>query len=134
MKQKEASRQALGAALAVLGGAMWGLSGTVGQFMFTRKGVTSLWLTPIRLFLSGVLLIVYQLLRNPREAVRPWRERRDRIDLLVYGLAGISLCQLLYFTTIQLSSAGMATILQDLSPISILLCGCVLAHRRPKAR
>lgn len=120
--------------MSVLGGAMWGISGTCGQFLFTRKGVSSLWLTPIRLFLAGIILLVWCFVGNARETVKPWKEKRDRIDLLIYGLAGITLCQFLYFGTIQLSSAGVATILQDLSPISILLCSCVASKRSPKKK
>lgn len=111
---------------------MWGVSGTCGQFLFTYKGISSLWLTPIRLFIAGILLLTWCLCRDAGAVVKPWKERRDRIDLLVYGLAGVTLCQFLYFGTIQLSSAGVATILQDLSPISILLCGCVAAKRLPR--
>ncbi|MDO4483792.1 MAG: DMT family transporter [Clostridia bacterium] len=130
MQQSKNSR-ALGAILSLTGGAMWGISGTVGQYLFTRKGLSALWLTPIRLFLAGVILLVYHLLKNRKAALAPWREKRDAIDLVIYGLAGVSFCQLLYFSTIQLSSAGVATILQDLSPIMILACGCIAAKRRP---
>lgn len=121
-----------GAALSVLGGAMWGISGTCGQFLFTRKGLSSLWLTPIRLLIAGIILLIWCFARSPKAALEPWKVGRDCRDLLIYGLAGITLCQFLYFGTIQLSSAGVATILQDLSPIPILLCSCVSAKRSPK--
>lgn len=118
--------------MSVLGGAMWGISGTCGQFLFTRKDISSLWLTPIRLFIAGMILLAWCFAKDAKITVKPWKEKRDCVDLLVYGLAGVTLCQFLYFGTIQLSSAGVATILQDLSPISILLCSCVAAKRSPK--
>lgn len=122
-----------GAALAVFGGSCWGISGCVGQYLFTRQGMDSAWLVPIRLFLAGLLLCGYYLIRNRALFVSPWRERRNIRDLLVYGLAGVSCCQFTYFLTIQLSSAGMATILQDVSPAIILAVNCILARRRPRA-
>lgn len=125
-------KYACGAILSVLGGTMWGISGTCGQFLFTRKGLSSLWLTPIRLFIAGVILLIWCFIRDAKGTLKPWKEKQDRVDLLVYGLAGITLCQFLYFGTIQLSTAGVATILQDLSPIPILICGCVAAKRSPK--
>lgn len=52
-----------GAALSVLGGAMWGISGTCGQFLFTRKGLSSLWLgAPFTLWdLAGFICVFVML-------------------------------------------------------------------------
>jgi drug/metabolite transporter (DMT)-like permease len=92
----------------------------------------SRWLVPIRLGLAGVILLVYCLIRFGRYTFQPLKNLEDRKQLLVYGLAGISLCQFLYFTTIQYSTAGAATILQDLSPVMILFVECHLAKRKPR--
>ena len=45
----------------------------------------------------------------------------------------LSVCGL-YFLTIQLSTAGVATILQDLAPVMILVVSCLTGHRKPKVR
>ncbi|MCH3972290.1 MAG: DMT family transporter [Oscillospiraceae bacterium] len=127
------SKRAMGAFLTIFGGACWGVSGSVGQYLFTRQGMDSRWLVPIRLGLAGILLFLYCLVRYRSQLFAPWKSRRNAVDLLIYGVAGVSVCQFLYFLTIQLSSAGTATILQDLSPIMILLCGCVSARRFPRA-
>lgn len=129
----EKHKAAVGAALTFFGGMCWGLSGTCGQFLFTQKNVTSLWLVPIRLLVAGVVLLAVQFAKGPAAALAPWKESRDRRELLIYGLLGITLCQLTYFGTIQLSSAGVATIMQSLSPLPILLCGCAAARRKPTA-
>ena len=104
-----------GALLTMFGGMCWGVSGCVGQYLFTRQGMDSTWLVPIRLFLAGVILCIYYGVRNWRQLVNPWRSWRNARDLVIYGLAGVSFCQFTYFLTIQLSSAGVGTILQDLS-------------------
>jgi drug/metabolite transporter (DMT)-like permease len=127
----ERHRAFAGALLTLLGGVGWGVSGTCGQYLFTQKGVTSFWLVPVRLLVAGVMLLLPAFCRNAKTALAPWRDRQDRRELLIYGFAGITLCQLTYFGTIQLSSAGVATILQDLSPILILLWGCRAQKRRP---
>lgn len=124
----------LGAFLALAGGVCWGLSGSMGQYLFTREGMDSRWLVPIRLGFAGMILFLWCLFRYPKILFQPWRTRRDRRDLLIYGIAGISACQFLYFSTIQLSTAGVGTILQDLSPIFILLVTCRMEHRRPVPR
>ncbi len=102
---------ALGAILSAGGGICWGLSGSMGQYLFDYEGMDSRWLVPIRLGLAGVILFFYCLLRY----------------------RSISCCQFLYFLTIQLSTAGVGTILQDLSPVMILLVTCVAEKRRPGA-
>lgn len=127
------NRQAKGALLSTLGGICWGLSGSVGQYLFDVEGMDARYLTPIRLGGAGILLLVYCMIRYGASFVfAPWKGRRDRRDLLIYGLLGVSACQFLYFRTIQLSSAAVATILQDLSPAIILLVTCALARRAPK--
>ena len=60
------------------------------------------------------------------------KNRRSFILLFVYGVLGVSLSQFTYFLTIQLSSAEVGTILQDLSPVFILMCTSVMRKSRPK--
>jgi drug/metabolite transporter (DMT)-like permease len=123
-----------GAFLSILGGACWGLSGSCGQYLFTQQGMDSKWLVPIRLGCAGILLFLFCLIKYGKKTFEPWQTKKNAWDLIIYGLFGISCCQFLYFLTIQLSTAGAATILQDLSPIFILLATCMIDHRRPKGR
>ncbi len=121
-----------GALLTLAGGACWGLSGSMGQYLFNHEGMDVRWLVPIRLGLAGLILLTFCAVRGGKHIFDPWKDAQDRKELLIYGLAGVSACQFLYFTTIQLSSAAVGTILQDLSPAMILLVSCVLARRRPR--
>jgi drug/metabolite transporter (DMT)-like permease len=122
-----------GAFLTLLGGVCWGLSGSCGQFLFRSEGMTTNWLVPIRLGLAGIILLVYSFYKYGKETLEPWRTSRDRIDLIIYGILGVSCCQYLYFLTIQLSSAGIATIMQDLSPVMVLMVSCIIARRIPRS-
>lgn len=126
------NRRTKGALLTLLGGICWGLSGSCGQFLFRNEGMTTNWLVPIRLGCAGIVLLAFSMFRYGRTSIiAPWQEKQDRVDLLIYGILGVSCCQYLYFLTIQLSSAGIATILQDLSPVMILAATCILTHRTP---
>ena len=119
--------------MTLLGGVCWGLSGSMGQYLFTVQGMDSRWLVPIRLGLAGVLLLLLALWKaGPEMVIRPWKTKKSAAILLIYGLAGVSACQFLYFLTIQLSSAAIGTIMQDLSPVTILLVGCFLDKRAPR--
>ena len=124
-----------GACLTMGGAACWGVSGCMGQYLFTREGMDSTWLVPIRLFLAGLILCAFFFVKNRKMLFDPWnfkKNPRNVVDLLIYGLAGVSCCQFTYFLTIQLSSAGMGTILQDLSPVIILLVVCIQQRRGPR--
>lgn len=121
-----------GALLTMGGGLCWGCSGYMGQYMFSTLGMDSKWLVPIRLGFAGVILFLYCLLRYGSLLFKPWTSLKDASLLLAYGILGVSFSQFTYFLCIQLSTAGVATILQDLSPIIILLVSCVTAKRFPK--
>ena len=113
-----------GSILAMGGAACWGISGCMGQYLFTTEGMSPTWLTPIRLFLAGLILCAYYAIRSPKLLVAPWKSPRDAVDLLIYGIAGVSCCQFLQ---------PMATILQDVSPAMILVVTCVVGRRAPRA-
>ena len=124
-----------GACLTMGGAACWGVSGCMGQYLFTRENMDSTWLVPIRLFLAGLILCTFYFIKDRRMFFDPWNAKkntRNLLDLLIYGLAGVSCCQFTYFLTIQLSSAGVGTILQDLSPVLILLVVCIQQKRAPR--
>lgn len=126
------SEQIQGALLTLLGGTCWGLSGSVGQYLFASEGMDSRWLVPVRLGLAGILLLGWCFLNYRKTVLSPVSNRRDFRDLLIYGVAGVSMCQFFYFLTIQTSSAAIATILQSLSPILILAVTCLIDHKEPK--
>ena len=125
------SQKSKGAFLTTFGGICWGLSGSMGQFLFTREGMDARWLTPIRLFLAGLILFIYCLIREKRLLFDIVKHKRTLLLLTIYGILGVSFCQLTYFMTIQYSSAGLATIMQDLSPVMILVLTCFINKKRP---
>ena len=126
------SRQLKGALMAAGGGVCWGISGTMGQYLFTHEAMQTTWLIPIRLGLAGLILFVYWLVKDRRLLFAPWRQRSSAVMLVLYGVFGISLSQFLYFLTIQFSNAAIGTIMQDLSPVMVLLVACAAAHRKPR--
>ena len=126
------SDRAKGAFLAAFGGCCWGVSGCIGQYLFTRQGMDSTWLVPIRLFLAGLIMSCFFFFKDRKQFFAPFNSRRNIIDLLIYGIAGVSCCQFLYFFTIQHSTAGVATIMQDLFPAMVLVIVCIAGRRLPR--
>ncbi len=126
------STRAKGSFLCLFGAACWGVSGCTGQYLFTYQGMDSTWLVPIRLFLAGLLISSYYFVRDRKLLIAPWKTAHNARDLIIYGLIGVSGAQFTYLLTIQPSSAGFGTIIQDISPAMILVCVCVCARRRPR--
>jgi len=69
------SNQFKGSILTITGGACWGISGSVGQYLFTRQGMDSRWLVPIRLGFAGIILLIYGIIRFRGAVLDPWKNR-----------------------------------------------------------
>ena len=123
-----------GTFLTIIGGILWGISGVCGQFLFQNKEVTASWLVPIRLVTAGVLLLCYYFIRDKEKALEIWQKKRNRTDIIVYGLAGMMLCQYSYFQTIEWSNAGTATVIQYLGPALIVIWVCFRTKRFPEKK
>ena len=123
-------RSARGAALTILGGLLWGFSGTCGQFLLQRKGITSEFLVPVRLISAGAILLAICLLRERGRVFDVFR--RDAKGIVVFGVFGMSMCQYTYFSAIAASNAGTATVLQYTGPVLILVYLSLREKRLPR--
>lgn len=124
----------IGTFLTIAGGILWGISGVCGQFLFQNKDVTASWLVPLRLVTAGFLLLCYYLIRDKGKAFDIWKTKRNKIDIIIYGLAGMMLCQYSYFQTIEWSNAGTATVIQYLGPALIVVWVCLQTKRLPEKK
>lgn len=124
-------KKSVGIAYTLGGGICWGLSGCFGQYLFQDKGLTAEWLVTVRLFFAGILLILLGTLLTGRKMAAVWRDKKDRLLLLLFAFAGMLTCQYTYFAAIQYSNAGTATVLQSLGPIIILAYICLRGKRLP---
>ena len=126
------NRKAQGVVMTLTGGILWGLCGSCGQFLFQYKEATSNWLVPIRLMGAGILILLLLAVKNREEVLAVWKESWGRRDILIFSVFGMMLCQYAYFTTIQYSNAGTATVLQYTGPAMILVWLCIREQRKPK--
>ncbi len=121
----------IGILLTIIGGVCWGASGVAGQCLLEMSDISSRWLVPVRLLMSGILLIIYQSCRCGKGVFDIWKNRRDAADMMIYSIVGIMLCQYTYFYTIEYSNAGTATILQYVAPVLIMGVTCFMQKRSP---
>ncbi len=118
---------------ALIGGILWGCSGTVGQHLFSQYSISSEWLTSVRMICAGlILLLVSGIQKAPMKQV--WKKPRDRYRLIAFSVFGLMSVQLTYMKAIFYSNSATATALQFLGQAFILLTVCVQELRLPKRR
>lgn len=119
-----------GMVFTLLGGTLWGFSGTCGQYLLQIKGLTSPWLVPIRLLFAGLILLVICMLKSGTKVFDIWK--KDAVGIVVFGVFGMSMCQFTYFSAIGASNAGTATVLQYTGPVLILIYLSLREKRMPR--
>lgn len=122
----------MGILITFIGGIFWGFSGVAGKYLFQYTGVTSNWLVPYRLLVSGSIMLCYLYYKQGKEVFRILRE--DWKTLLIYSIFGMMGCQYTYFTAVEYSNAAIATVLQYLAPPFIMLYMCSKEKKLPEKR
>lgn len=121
-----------GIVLAMLGPLLWGISGTLAQFLFDDIHVSSHWLVSVRMLISGILLVLYGLIGNHRQEMRVWHHKRDSLSLIFFSFIGMAASQYTYFMAIEAGNAATATILQFLAPAMIIIYLALWTRRFPR--
>ena len=119
---------------ALAGGALWGFSGTIGQYLFLEKQMNSQWLTMVRMLVAGVLLLLMVAVHEPGALTAVWRHPRDAARLILFAVLGLMTCQYTYMTAISYSNSATATALQYLGQALILLVTCIRIRKLPDRR
>ena len=123
-----------GTIYALIAGICWGFSGTVGQFLFSHTAIDSGWLTTVRLLVSGLILLVMAAIQRPQSVTDVWKNRRDALQLVFFGIAGLMAVQYCYMEAIFYSDSGTATAVQYTGEAMLLVYTCITARRLPKLR
>ena len=116
---------------AFAGGIMWGLSGTFGQYLFLEHRVTAKWLVSVRLLTAGVLMLVPVVIKKKEDIFFFARDMKTFVTMLLYAVLGMGLCQLGYYSAIELSNAGTATVIQYTGPAMIMVYLCLRNKKLP---
>ena len=122
-----------GVIAALVGGAMWGFSGTCAQYLYQHYEIDPLFITWVRMLGSGILFLIL-LASTQRGKLRAIAgDRRELGRLTLFGIAGLFLCQFTYTTSVNATNAGTATVLQSLNTVFILAATCLMMRRAPRA-
>lgn len=114
------SKRKLWTLLAAFAAMMWGVSGLCAKALFDiSPQISPMWLTQIRLLVSGVSLLIVAALAK-QKPIATLKNKKDARAIIAYGLLGLVPVQLFYFIAIQKSNASIATILQFVGPFFVI--------------
>ena len=123
--------EVIGIILTLLGATLWGMSGTSVQFIGNFRNMNLEWLLTMRLITAGLLTVLYGWIRQGNAIFNVFRNWRDTLGLVIFGVFGMALCQYTYFRSIVIAGAGIATVLQYLAPSMIIIYLLVRYGKRP---
>lgn len=121
----------IGIILTLFGATLWGVSGTSVQFIGNFRNMNLEWLLTMRLITAGLLTVLYGWIRQGNTIFNVFRNWRDTLGLVVFGVFGMALCQYTYFRSIVIAGAGIATVLQYLAPSMIIIYLLVRYGKHP---
>ncbi|WP_028402273.1 EamA family transporter [Ectobacillus panaciterrae] len=108
--------------LVITGAIFWGVGGTVAKKLFQQSAIDVNWLVTTRLLIAGFLLLTVQFFRKDRSQIfGVWKNRRTAVQLVIFGLLGMLAVQYTYMASIKHGNAAVATLLQYLAPVMIII-------------
>lgn len=123
-----------GLIFALLAGIFWGITGPLGEYLFENKGIVPEWLVPYRMLVTGGVMLSALYMQKKGSIFDVWKSRKDAIQMIVYGIAGMLTVQYSFFAAVQASNGGTATVLQYTNPVMIVLYYTVFKRIRPTRR
>lgn len=108
--------------LVISGAIFWGMSGTAAQKLFQHHEIPVTWLVTTRLLVAGIILLTIQfLLKDRSQLTGVWKSKHSAAQLIIFSLFGMITVQYTYMVSIKYGNAAVATLLQYLAPVMIIL-------------
>ncbi|MCP0886532.1 DMT family transporter [Ligilactobacillus sp. WILCCON 0076] len=117
---------------AIIAAVLWGLTGLLSQYLFQKTDVTISWSMGVKSILSGLLILAISYNHDGNHIFSIWHQKKDIASLLVYGLIGLAGVQVTYSLTVLTSDAAIATIIQMLGIIGVIIYSTIFFKQRPR--
>ena len=118
--------------MVLLGSILWGVSWTAAQVLFQRDGFNPGWLVTVRMSVAGLLLLVGISMKiGLKQTILVWKDKRDALKLVLFGIIGLLGVQYSYFAAIRDGNAATGTTLQYMGPIFITTYVALRQRRMP---
>lgn len=110
---------------------LFGISGILASVLFQRINMVPEWLVGMRMFWSGLLLILVLACKFGGSIFSIWYRKVDAILIILFGVIGVLLAQSSFFLSVYFGDAAMATILQSLGPTIIIILLSIFYRKLP---
>lgn len=128
---KNTNKRIVGIIFVLMGASFWGIGRTAANYLFETADISVNWFVSTRLVISGILLLGIQLLLTGRKTVFTiWKNPQKRLSLIIFSFLGMLLVQYSYMASIAEGNAAVATLLQYLAPIYIIIWVIFRGHQR----
>ncbi|MBA1352921.1 EamA family transporter [Staphylococcus cohnii] len=112
----------VGILLAIVGASFWGLGGTVSDFLFQQRDIDINWYVTARLLISGFfLLMIYKIINRKSSLFDIFKNKHSLFQLFIFSIFGMLLVQYAYMVSINFGNAAIATLLQYIAPVYIII-------------
>jgi len=119
---KNINSRYVGIMFVIVGASFWGIGGTAADYLFKTAGLNVNWYVSTRLVVSGLLLLgVQTLITGTKNVFIIWKDSQKRVSLILFSLFGMLLVQYSYMASIEAGNAAVATLLQYLAPVYIIV-------------
>ena len=119
-----------GITMIVAGSIFWGATGPMMEWMLQNTIMTAEFMLAVRLIIAGCGLLVILKLQHVKIG-QVWQDRSWRLQLIIFSVIGMTGLQLTFVKTIEASDAVVATLLQFLAPIFIIIYLSFKLRKRP---
>lgn len=123
-----------GIVFTVLGGAMWGMNGTISKVLMDGYGVAPLWLACVRELSACWLFLIAAGVHSPNRLRGALSDGRSLLSILSIALFSILFSQVAYLEAIHWTNSATATILQSLEVVLVMVYVCLVNRRSPRKR
>lgn len=110
---------------------LWGISGTVLQYISQTQEIDPTWFLSARTTGAGILLLIIAFIRYGTEVFSLFKSKRLIFWLILYSIFGLMANMFTFLLSIKTGNAAAATILQYLSPLFIVIGSLMFQRKLP---
>lgn len=119
-----------GIAMIIVGSMFWGATGPMMEWLLQTTSMTAEFMLAVRLMIAGVLILtIVAMQKKPVFSI--WKNRNYSVQLLIFSVIGMVGLQFTFVKSIEVSNAIIATLLQFLAPIFIVIYTSVIGKVLP---